>query len=240
MSSRKEYLFEAQNISVRFGGLAALTDVNFKIEAGSITGLIGPNGAGKTTLINVMSGMRRPTSGKLRWRGQEIRKWGLSSAARSGLVRTFQGSRVFNEFTVRENIEIGSLRARSPQNADVLLELLDLNHRKDDLAGSLPFGETRRLGVALALAMQPEALLLDEPGAGLTGRDLDLLSKSLKAIQENGMAIVLVDHNMRFVMKNVERVVVLEGGCVIANGSPEEVQNNSRVQQAYLGSVSHA
>jgi ABC-type branched-subunit amino acid transport system ATPase component len=230
-----ESLLCADDVVVRFGGLIALKGVTFDVSAGSITGLIGPNGAGKTTLINVLSGMTTATAGQLRWRGVPVSMWGLGLAARSGVVRTFQGTRVFRNFSVRENLRFGALNARATVNLDRILTQMVLDHRQHDLAGSLPFGESRRLGVAMALAASPDVLLLDEPGAGLTGRDIDILGISLRQIRDEGRAIVLVDHNMRFVMKNVDRVVVLEGGQIIADGLPADIQCNENVRRAYLG-----
>ncbi|MGE0800059.1 MAG: ABC transporter ATP-binding protein [Lautropia sp.] len=232
---KREALLRAQEVVVRFGGLTALAGVTFEVAAASITGLIGPNGAGKTTLINVLSGMTAPTSGRLCWKGAVVDHWGLSKAARAGVVRTFQGTRVFRDFTVRENIGFGELNTGRRTRVDDILALLSLKHRAEEPAGLLPFGEARRLGVAMALAANPELLLLDEPGAGLTGRDIELLGESLRRIRAEGKTIVLVDHNMRFVMRNVDRVVALESGSIIADGTPSEIQVDERVRRAYLG-----
>jgi branched-chain amino acid transport system ATP-binding protein len=230
----------ARNVTVQFGGLIAVDDVSLEIAPGMITALIGPNGAGKTTLINVLSGMTRPTDGGVEWKGELQRKWTLSNASRAGLARTFQATRVFSEFTVAENVRIGSLCASGPVDPDDVLGLLELDHRADDRAGSLSFGELRHLGVALALATNPEVLLLDEPGAGLNGPDLDSLGAALRRIQAKGVTILLVDHNMRFVMRTAERVIVLEGGRVIADGDPAAVQRDEHVRAAYLGGTPNA
>ncbi|MEQ3552666.1 ATP-binding cassette domain-containing protein [Pseudonocardia nematodicida] len=228
-------LLAAEDVEVRFGGLTALSGVSLQVPAGASVGLIGPNGAGKSTLINVLSGMAAPTAGRVLWRGSPPRQWRLGAATRLGVARTFQATRVFREFSVLENVRIAALHARRSVDPAEILDSLDLDHRHHTLAAELPFGEARRLGVALALATAPEVLLLDEPGAGLTGRDLDALGAAIRGICAGGVAVLLVDHNMRFVMGAVDRVVVLEGGRVIADDTPAVVQADERVRGAYLG-----
>jgi len=240
MSDQTTPILAARAVGMRFQGLHALSDVTIELPHGSITGLIGPNGAGKTTLVNVLSGLAVPTSGQVLRHGKPVRRWGISRAAGEGVARTFQGSTVFTEFDVRRNLEIAALHARRPVQVSHIIDMLELGHRAHVLAGELSFGELRRLGVAIALATGPEVALLDEPGAGLTGTDLDLLSDVIRRIRDSGTAVLLVDHNMRFLMSTVERVVVLEGGQVIAQGAPDEIQRDERVLAAYLGRSTHA
>ncbi|MDT0202721.1 ABC transporter ATP-binding protein [Nocardioides sp. AE5] len=224
-----------QGVSMAFRGLKALQDVTIALPEGTVTGLIGPNGAGKTTLVNVLSGLAAPTEGEVFFEGERVRRWTLGSAARAGVAKTFQQSRVFGEFTVLENVELGALNSRHDVDAFHVLEMLDLAPRWNLLAGELSFGELRRLGVAIALATRPKVLLMDEPGAGLTGVDLDQLSVAIGRIRDEGTTILVIDHNMRFLMNSVERVIVLEGGMVISQGTPAHVQTDERVIAAYLG-----
>lgn len=224
-----------EHLSVRFRGLTALDDVSLSLPSGRATGLIGPNGAGKTTLVNVLSGLLAPTSGTIRLRGEvEGRHWSLSRAARHGVTRTFQATRVFGNWTVIDNLGVGFRRNKLPFDP---LDVVDLAHRRNVRAGSLSYGELRRLGVAIALATGPDVMLLDEPGAGLTGGDLQLLSAAILRVAELGCAVMLVDHNMRFLMQTVEHVLMLEGGRLIAEGTPEQIQNDDRVRAAYLGAT---
>ncbi len=224
-----------RGVGMAFRGLKALHDVTISLPEGTVTGLIGPNGAGKTTLVNVLSGLAAPTEGEVFFNGERVRRWSLGSAARAGVAKTFQQSRVFNEFTVLENVELGALNSSHHVDAFHVLEMLDLAARWNLLAGELSFGELRRLGVAIALATRPKVLLMDEPGAGLTGVDLDQLSAAIGRIRDEGTTILVIDHNMRFLMNSVERVIVLEGGMLIAEGTPAEVQTDERVIAAYLG-----
>ncbi|MFL6181782.1 MAG: ABC transporter ATP-binding protein, partial [Actinomycetes bacterium] len=219
----------ARSVGMRFGGLQALQDVDIEVRSGSTTALIGANGAGKTTLVNILSGLAAPTSGAVLYKGRPTKNWRLSTATRAGVVRTFQANRVFADLTVTENLLVGALNARSPIDVTRVLEVTGLAHRADTHARSLPFGEIRRLGVALALSTSPDVLLLDEPGAGLTGDDLTALALSIREISAEGKAVLLIDHNMRFVMASADRVTALDCGRVITTGSPTEVQASPRV-----------
>jgi branched-chain amino acid transport system ATP-binding protein len=230
-----DIVLSTRGVGMRFQGLHALSDVSIDLPRHSITGLIGPNGAGKTTLVNVLSGLAAPTDGEVRYEGAKVTRWRLGRAARAGVARTFQASTVFPEFDVTENVEIGILHTRKKIAVGDVLEMLELSHRAHVKAGDLSFGELRRLGVAIALATGPEVVLMDEPGAGLTGTDLEMLRAVILRIRDAGTTVLLVDHNMRFLMNTVERVVVLEGGRVISEGTPESVQKDERVLAAYLG-----
>ncbi|WP_134322372.1 ABC transporter ATP-binding protein [Cumulibacter soli] len=225
----------ADGITVQFGGLTAVQDVDISVEPGKILGLIGPNGAGKTTIVNVLSGMIQPTAGRVLF-NDRAHRWTLSRAARLGVARTFQGSTVFREFSVIENVATGGLNSKRAVDPHEVLEKVSLAHLAQEQAGNLSFGQLRRLGVAIALSTGPSVLLLDEPGAGMTGTDLDELGQLIRHISADGTSVLLVDHNMRFLMSTVNHVVALEGGRLIAEGSPAEIQSNERVRAAYLGS----
>jgi len=233
-------LLEAERVNVSFGGLRAVVDVSLEVRAGTCTAVIGPNGAGKTTLINAISGITPMTSGTIRIQGKVPSRWSLSRAARAGVTRTFQGTRLFNSMTVIEHVATASLNTGTAVDPRAILERLALTHRQNDTPSELPFGEARRLGVALALATDPRTLLLDEPGVGLTGQDLLLLTRCIKEFAADGKGVVLVDHNMRFVMDIADEVIVMEGGAVIAKGLPVEVRSNPAVLKAYLGGSPHA
>lgn len=225
----------ASDVSVSFGGLHALSGVSLEYRLGTVTGLIGPNGAGKSTLINVLSGMLAPTSGHVELAGTTMRSWSLGAAARAGVCRTFQGSKAFFDLTVLENLSRGDFREEPVAEARSIATQLGLSGCLHTKAGKLPFGELRRLGVGIALAQHPKILLLDEPGAGLSHADLGLVASAIRDARSRGVAVVLVDHNMRFLMDVVERVDVLVGGRLIAQGDPGEVQNDPQVRAAYLG-----
>lgn len=233
-------ILSVNNVGMRFGGLEALSGVTFGLRRGHVTGLIGPNGAGKSTLVNVLSGLAAPTSGELSYQGKPVSRWALGSAARQGVTRSFQASRVFSEMTVMKNITLGGLHKTTRDEALRILAMLDLESRERTLASNLSYGELRRLGVGIALASKPNVVLLDEPGAGLTGKDLDSLSRVVAQMSEEGITVLLIDHNMRFVMKSVETVLVLEGGRLIAQGTPSEIQADAAVRRAYLGGGSDA
>jgi branched-chain amino acid transport system ATP-binding protein len=241
---------EIEEVSVRFGGLAALSEVSLSAGEGAITGLIGPNGAGKTTLFNVVTGMQRPNGGTVRLDGRDLQ--GLSSyrRARLGLGRTFQRLELFGTLTVAENIGVaasinqrGVMKARSRAIHGVreeLLERLGLTPVANDRADTLPTGTGRLVELARALATKPKVLLLDEPAAGQDTDETERFSEVLKNLAKDGLAILLVEHDMDLVMNVCHTVVVLDYGRVICTGTPTEVRADQEVQAAYLGTVSGA
>jgi branched-chain amino acid transport system ATP-binding protein len=238
---------EIAEVSVRFGGLAALSDVSLSAAEGAITGLIGPNGAGKTTLFNVVTGMQRPNAGAVRLDGRDLR--GISSyrRARLGLGRTFQRLELFGTLTVAENIGVaasiaqrGVVRARSRANQQTRTELLDrlgLTAVANDRADTLPTGTGRIVELARALATRPKVLLLDEPAAGQDTEETERFAEILRDLANDGLAILLVEHDMELVMNVCHTVVVLDYGRVICTGTPAEVRADEEVQSAYLGTA---
>ena len=246
---------QVENLDLRFGGVAALSNVTFEAPSDRITGLIGPNGAGKTTLFDVVTGFLRPHEGDVRYEGASIVGLRPFQVAERGIVRTFQKTSVFPQVTVSDNLMIAlhlegtagvlaALRggrkvreeeARLATRANELLELVGLAHRTDHLASALPYGEQRMLEVAIALAARPRLLLLDEPAAGLNAAERLGLIELIKRTRARGITVLLVEHDMRLVMGISDHVVCLDHGRVIAQGSPSEVQTHPEVIRAYLG-----
>lgn len=245
-------LLEVKNVSKKFGGLAALSDVSFGVSPGEIIGIIGPNGAGKTTLFNVITGVFPPTEGQIILDSEDITGLKTHQIAPKGIVRTFQASILFPEFSVLQNILTGlhmrssSLNARrifshSPipesetRRASEMLETVGLTEFKDHLAGDLPHGHQRLLGIGIALAAEPKLLLLDEPVTGMNLDEMRAVTELVRALQRKGLTILLVEHNIRTVMDICPRIIVLNFGEKIAEGSPGEVRRNKDVIEAYLG-----
>ena len=232
----------ARGVSVRFDGLQALDSVDLHVERGHILGLIGPNGAGKTTLVNVMSGFQASSAGTVTLEGKDLTARSPHQIARAGLVRTFQGMRVFGELTASENIQVGAL-ARNRMNqrqardtAEELLASLGLAAKADRRASTLPLGDERRIGFLRALAAQPDYLLLDEPAAGLNDLESsDLVGLIDEARRRWNIGIVLIEHDMAVVMQVCDTVQVLDHGRTLIVGSPDEVRSNVDVIAAYLG-----
>ena len=241
---------EIEDVSVRFGGLAALSEVSLSAAEGAITGLIGPNGAGKTTLFNVVTGIQRPNSGTVRLDGQDLHALSSFRRARLGLGRTFQRLELFGTLTVAENVGVaasiaqrGVVKARSKAIQEVRAAILDrvgLTAVANDRADTLPTGTGRLVELARALATRPKVLLLDEPAAGQDTDETERFSEVLRDLANDGLAILLVEHDMELVMNVCHKVVVLDYGRVICTGTPAEVRADPNVQAAYLGTVPEA
>jgi branched-chain amino acid transport system ATP-binding protein len=235
---------EAQDVSVHFGGVKALEAVRLEIKARELVGLIGPNGAGKTTLVNVLSGFQRPTSGAAYLDGHDMTRKSPREFARSGIARTFQAGRLFQQLSVLENVQasavgIGLGLAAARKEAEALLERLGLTGSASLKAMTLPFGLQRRVGIARALALKPRFLLLDEPAAGLNEEECrDLMTAISSLPNDFGCAVLLIDHNIQVVMETCERIHVIDSGRTLATGTPTEIRNNAAVVAAYFGSGS--
>jgi ABC-type branched-subunit amino acid transport system ATPase component len=233
---------EAQTVSRRFAGLDALVDVSLALESGEILGLIGPNGSGKTTLLNALSGVVPPSSGRILVDGVEVTRWPRYQIARAGIGRTFQTVRLFGRLSVLENVQAaivsrGRRRSADPlEDAAGLLRTFHLGDVLDRPAATLAYGDQRRLEIARAVAAGPRYLLLDEPAAGMNEAESDGLLQDLRSVRDAlGIGLLLVEHDLRLIMRLCERIQVLNSGRTIAVGSPEEVRRDPAVVAAYLG-----
>lgn len=249
-------LLEAKKITMQFGGLKAVDGLEFHINQGELMGLIGPNGAGKTTVFNMLTGVYQPTSGEVFFGGKSLKGLKPYQISHLGITRTFQNIRLFKELSVLENVMIGggqhihyglaasvlrtekflleeeSLRQKSLK----LLEIFDLDKKAHDEAGSLPYGQQRKLEIIRAMATEPQLICLDEPAAGMNHNETHHLMETIAKIRKDfNLTVLLIEHDMKLVMGICERIAVLDHGCKIEEGPPKQIQNSVKVIEAYLG-----
>jgi branched-chain amino acid transport system ATP-binding protein len=248
-------LLEVDHVTIRFSGVTALDDVTFDIREGEILGLIGPNGAGKTTCFNVMTGVYQATSGQIRFDGTPLTKMKRHAITKLGMARTFQNIRLFRAMTALENVMVGAdansnvgllnallrtprhrrTEAAARERAYELLDFVGVSGRADELAENLSYGDQRRLEIARAMATNPKLLCLDEPAAGFNPAEKQRLMELIRKVRDQGVTVLLIEHDMRLVMGVTDRIVVLEFGRKIAEGIPAEIRDNPAVIAAYLG-----
>ena len=251
-----DVLLRLEQLLMQFGGLTAVNNFSLTLRAGELIGLIGPNGAGKTTVFNMITGVLTPTAGRVSWRGANITRLAAQQIAARGIARTFQNIRLFSDMTVIENVLVSfhydleahfweamlglpryrREEARIREEAVAYLDDLGLAYLAEEKAGSLPYGQQRRLEIARALATRPGLLLLDEPAAGMNPQETMELADLLQDLRKkHALSIFLIEHDMKFVMRVCERIKVLDYGITIAEGTPAEIQTNPEVIKAYLG-----
>ena len=242
-------------LTIRFGGLAAIDNLDFQVKSGNIHGLIGPNGSGKTTLFNLISGIYKPTAGSIVFEGKSIAGHRTDEVTRAGIARTFQNIRLFGDMTVWENLLVGrhcrlkqtifddifatSAKRREEAGAreklEELLQLFKMDRLRDELAKNLPYGLQRELEIMRAMASEPLLLLLDEPAAGMNPQETAQLMQQIQLLRGRGFTVLVVEHDMRLVMNICDRITVLNYGKKIAEGAPREIQTHPEVIGAYLG-----
>jgi branched-chain amino acid transport system ATP-binding protein len=248
-------LLKVVGLSKRFGGLQAVSDLSYEVTERQILGIIGPNGAGKTTAVNLVSGVIEPTSGHVYLAGREVTGQKPHLLVENGLVRTFQATTVYGTSTVRENLTRGAFRSiypgmlqtlvgtaiarearqRTDRHVEEVMHWLGLERVADQVASSLPYGIQKVLGMGIGLAASPRIILLDEPVAGLSAEETDHVRDTIRLVRERGIAVVVIDHNMRFITDLCDRVLVMAQGRELAQGLPKEVLSNPAVIEAYLG-----
>jgi branched-chain amino acid transport system ATP-binding protein len=257
MTADAPNILEVRGLSRRFGGLMAVNDFSFSIARNAIHGLIGPNGAGKTTTFNVISGFYAPTAGKVLYNGEDVSGWSTAALAARGLIRTFQGTTLFQEFTVLDNVRLGchrsaaagfaarilgtdrAVEAAAHDKARELLSFFGLAELEHEQTVNLPHGHQRALGMAVALAADPELLLLDEPFTGMNPEETRRMMRLVREVRERGVTIMLVEHDMQAVMGLCDQITVMNFGTLLAEGEPEAVRAHPGVIEAYLGSADH-
>jgi branched-chain amino acid transport system ATP-binding protein len=236
----------AEGVSRSFQGIQALREVDLEVGRREVVGLIGPNGAGKTTLVNCITGFDLPDSGSVMVDGSDVTAWKATRRARAGIARSFQQGHLFGGLTVRENVEVAALGVgasarEARRRAEEVLELLQLAPRAEAPAGRLPHGLAMKLGVARALATDPRYMLLDEPAAGLSDAELPAFVAVLRSLAEShDRGVLIIDHNMALIMEVCDRLCVLDGGRLIAQGTPDEIRRSEEVAAAYLGGAGAA
>jgi branched-chain amino acid transport system ATP-binding protein len=248
-------VFTVENITKRFAGLVAVDAISFTVEPGSVTGVIGPNGAGKSTLFNIMAGATRPSAGRILLDDRDVTHWSPQARVRAGVARTFQNIRLFPNLNVLENVLVARYTQsrstfvesafflprhrrdarRNRERAHELLELVGIADRRLALPGELSYGDQRRVEIARALATEPRMLMLDEPSAGMIEREAEEVMELLDGLSGEGRTVFLIEHNMRVVMSLSSKVIVVNFGKKLAEGTPREIQQNPDVLEAYLG-----